>query len=500
MMEDAISNVSHENLALMQNKNEVLKYFEIQSDNKHELISNISRGLFPQTEDEFTYGKTLVKLISIAGSMVFNFIILVIRYFLLFIFSRNAGFNQLEALGAVIPTYSILTFGASWSLTQGYGFKSSMYAGTREYRNLGLITNKAVFYSLAVGLVLFSIIFFFGGPFFDFILGNQVAVDKISIMLKYISISTPFQFWLMVSNRYFCAAMTPLPLLIGAVIGLAVEVIALLVLVYSMGLINVGIGLSFTLGTLAVVIYNLLNFIYNNPNPEAIVPFKLNETFDGLWRFIVYSMPIGLIVFFSMISLDLFPFLALMVNETVFASFGVIENIFLMTYEFGEAMALSTNIQLNIAKATNNIKYIKTILLASMTIIGSYLLLVSFLLLFFYQDLLSLYTTVSEVITFLSQIQVYFILCQIMLTLHSTLSESISSLGHVYYPLITLFSGRYLIAIVLSVILVKTTSLGGISMILAFFVGLVLTNVANIVKLLLILANLEEEAKALKIE
>ena len=472
-MQDELKSIfEEENRNLIQNEKEVIKSLEFEN-------ADLDKKLFES--DEFSFSSTLLKLLKIGGSMVVSFMIMEFRYILLFIFCRNYGLAQLEALAAVIPFYSTMTIFTSWSSTQGHGFKASEFAAAKEYRNLGLITNKALFFNLSIGLLMFIVIFFVGGPLFSLILNNPEADEKINTIFKFISIGTPFQFWQMVSNRYFCATMKPIPLLIGSIIGLITQVLFLLIFVHFMDLPEFGVGMAFSLGTLALVGFNIYNFIYMNPNPEAVVVFRFDETLDNIMEFIWYSIPLGLIVFLSMISLDLMPFLSLIAGQEAFAAYGAIEAILIITYTFGEAMALSNNVQLNFAKATKNFKYINTILLGTLTILSVYVLVLSIILIFLFEEIVSLFTSITSVIDIIVQMKVVFIFCQIMMTFHSTLSESISSLGNNIFPLSSLFIGRYVIVICFSFFLYHVCNLGASSVLIALLIGLTSTNIVNAV-------------------
>jgi Na+-driven multidrug efflux pump len=493
MLDDMESYLSLENKALKDNKKEVIQSLEVQNQFR-------GQEVVLMTTEECSFRATFKKIIVMGGSMLVAMMLLVIRYFMLFLFSRSYGIAQLEALGAVIPAYSIMTIGTSWSSTQGYGFKSAEYAARKEFRNLGLVTNKSILYNLSIGCLMFVILFFFGGMIFSKILDNPLAVQKVDVIFKFISIGTPLQFWQMVSNRYFCATNKPLPLLIGSIIGFIVQILSLLFFVTYLGHVDAGIGLSFSLATASIVLFNVINYIYYNPNPSAVVTFRWDETLDGFWDFIVYSAPVGLIVFLSMISLDLMPFLSLIVSDTTFACYGVIESIFMLTYIFGEAIALANNVQLNFAKGTKNFKYMYTILYASLSILGIYIVLSSTLLLIFFRQFLSLYTTDSTVVRIISGMKPMFIISQAMLTLHSTMSESISSLGHVYYPIYTLFGGRYILVIVLTFAFAKSAHLGADSVITALMIGLTLTNIANVIYLFYAVKLVEKGEIELKIE
>lgn len=493
MLDEIKSFIKLEADAVSENKNEVKHSLELELKNKNNLNHLINI-------EDCTFWRTVLKLLKIGGAMIISYFLAITRYFMLFLFCRNSGIAQLEALGSVIPAFSILTFGISWSCTQGYGFRSSQLAASKEWRNLGILTNQALVYNLTVGMIMFFLLFFGGGPFFSLVLTNKEAVEKVDIIFKYISISTPFQFWQMVSNRYYVAAFTPFPLLLGSILGFIVQIISLLIFVTWLELPDIGVGLSYSFGTISLVIFNVLNFIYCNPNPQAIVNFNWRETLDGLGELIIYSIPLGMIVFLSMISLDLFPFLGIIISDETFAAYGVIESVLVLTYVFGETMALSCNVQLNFAKATRNYSYIKTILWGNIFILLIYVGFTTILLLSVFDIFIKLYTTVQEVVDMIIGIKIIFILCQILLVFHSTFSESLSSLGHVYYPIITLFIGRYFLVVGLTFFLVNFTDFGYKSVIISLFFGLVFTSVANAIKIILVVKEVENTKEDLKLE
>lgn len=492
-MDEMKSMIQVEEDAISDNKNEVKHSLELELKNKNNLNHLINI-------EDCTFWRTTIKLIKIGGAMVVNYTLAVLRTFMLFLFCRNSGIAQLEALGAVIPAYSILTIGIARSFTQGYGFRSSQYAASKEWRNLGILTNQAILLNLIVGMFMCFLLFFGGGPVFGLVLSNEEAVDKVDKLFKYMSIGTPFQFWQMVSIRYYLSAFTPFPLIMGGVIGFVVQLISLLIFVTWLELPDIGVGLSFSLGTIALVIFNILNFIYCNPNPQAIVNFNWKETLDGFGEFVLYSIPLGIIVFFSMISIDLFPFLGILISDETFAAYGVIESVILITYGFGATMAMSCNIQLNIVKATKNFRYIKTILLANLFILTVYLCFTTILLLTIYETFIKLYTTVQEVVDMIKGIKIFFILSQILLVYHSTLSESLSNLNYTLYTIITLFLGRYILLVVLTLILVYYTEFGYKSVMISMFIAALATNIANSIKLWQAVKEAEEYRENLKIE
>jgi len=433
----------------------------------------------------------LYSIFYLSAMMYINFILLFIRYFLLYFFLRKENINVLEAVGACIPSYQIITVAVFWAFSQGFSFKAAQFYSVKEYRNLGQILYKALLFNIAIGLVLFVILFFFGSMIFSTFLNNQDALEKLNLLIKALAIGTPFHACEMITSRYYSVTNDMSKPVIGSIIGLAVQIVLQLVLVSWFGLVEIGTGLSFSIGTISNVCFGTYCFFYKNPIPEVIIPFSFDEVYQGFWNFIQYSLPLGLLALVIILSVELMQFLALAISEYAFTCYAIIYNIFMLVIMYVESLTLSNNIHMNYAIANKRFDSLYTTLNATLLLVAAYLVLVLLVLLFFFEQIVTLYTFDSDVLRSLVSLKFWVILVIIFFFGNSLFAEGLSVLGSYMFPIVTTIVMRYIFYIALSLVLSQYFGLE--TVLISNLVCLVLCNIFNGVYFLYLMNDLNRD-------
>ena len=342
-------------------------------------------------------------------------------------------------------------------------------------------------FNFFVGMFWFLFLFCFGQLIFKGTASNEQVYDDIGVLFRLISISTPFQYFQLVTNRFFLIVNYPLPIIIGAIIGIVVEVVFMCIFCLGMGWISGGIALSYSLSQISVVVFNMTMYLFFNPCKESIIAFNFKETFDGMWEYIKFSLKVGPILFFNMIVVITIAYIALIVSSEASSVFIVFQTFSTMMYIFGTCTSQANNIEINRALGRKKLKPLWKIFLASLTVDGLFLVLAVVLTSTLYSKIMSAYTTETDILMGLESIKVYLISNIVICVTISVFSEGLSSLNHVLFPTINLFLSRFVIFIGLSIILAKTTDLGLISIALSFTIGSAVNLLANSIKMIFVL-------------
>lgn len=423
------------------------------------------------TVDEYSYKSTIFKIFKIGGSIIFAQLLGLIRYTLLYVFSRQYGLAVLTAVSTVTSLFSIITFGISWAFSQGYGFKASEYAGAQEYSKLGRLTNKAMFINIVIGTVLAILLAFCSKSIFSAFITDAETLSNIQSIFSSISLCTPLQFIQMVQLRYFLAIGYTSPLIIAAICGTIGELIALFIIVQLIGSVSFGLGLSFAIGQGVLVGYNAYVFFFNNPSPASRLPWDIKDITNGMWNFVKYTIPLFTLIFLTYISYDLVPFLAFTISESAFATYGLIFTMLSFAIIFAEAIAAANNVLLNKAIGQKIEGYFFKIIYSTGIIILIYLLITIPIFIGTYHHLVGFFTTVEKAKTEAYSLKFWFIIAQTLLCFHPFISESITALGDEYFPIYTLIAGRFIFSVGLTLLMTKVWSLGVSSILISFSIG-----------------------------
>lgn len=437
--------------------------------------------------ESYSFKNLIISILVIGGSIIFAQVASLIRYSMLFIFVRKDGIEEVAAVSTVTSVYSIITFGTSWALTQGYGFKCSEYFAAKEYIKLGRLTNKAYFLNLVIGVFLGLFLALTIAPIFSLLIDDAKTIKNIDILYKILALSTPFQFLQMVLTRYYLAINNTIALVISVIFSVIVQLVFSFILVNGFGWVSSGIATSFVLGTLACSLYLEISYRYFNPYPDMLLPFDFSDIKKGFWAFIKYSFPLFILLFLTSISFDFLPFLTFLISKEAYPVYGVILNLLSFSYIFAEAIAAGNNVLLNKAIGEKVQQYFLKIIMSTVLIITIYLIIAFFVLLFFYNVLISAFTTVESVKQDTSDMKFWFMICLIVFSYQALIAESLTAMGDENFPIITLIIGRFLLTAGFSVLFAKGFKWGNNSVIIALNIGQLMVLVANIFRLYYIL-------------
>ena len=433
--------------------------------------------------------------LKIAGSVLVSQIILNVRYFLLFIFSRNQPLSVTTAVSTVTSIYQILTFGTSWSFTQNFGFEVAHAIGSKNHFLTGKLTNQSFVLSFILGTFLSTLMIFGARPFFSNFIEDIDTLNVIESIFKWLSISTPFQFVQHIQVRYFSAIKHKKPLIVGSLLCVLIQMFFMMIFFYN-NLINIGLSLSFGLGTIFNVTYNFYHYLYKNPEPKNLLKFKISHVTDDLFNFLKRTVPIFLLMFLTFISYDLIPFFSFIISETAFAIYGVIVSLLAFSFVFSESIAVATNILICRSIGIGELSNFKKIINFSILINTIYVVIVSAVLIGYYESLINLLTEVEIIRIEAYKMKEILIFSNIMFSFHGLLSESLSALKNEVFALKTLLIGRFISGFILCYVIIKYVCIYEIfkpilysSVLIGMTLGQTLINIINYIKLKSVITN-----------
>jgi Na+-driven multidrug efflux pump len=434
-----------------------------------------------------SYFDLFTRLSKIAVSICYSMIIMDLRVTSLYIFTKEYGIDVVEALSSLIGVYVIMVFGFSWAFNQGYGFLSAQHASNKNYTEIGHLTNKAFFINVVLGCIFSFIMFFFMGPIFSSVLTNANSIRHLDVIFKALSLGVPLHLMQTVLLRYFCAVDHTGTLIYASTFAFITQLVSLFITVYLMKWVDVGIGLSFTLGNFAMFLTNFYIYLYKNPHPEVLIPFKLSEVLEGLWSYIQYSVGPALLIFLTLLSYQIVPFLAIMLGDTIFSTYGILQTILNLSYMFTEALAAASNILVNYAIGERNMKKLIRILVSCGILITIYTIIISVLLIFFDYELYGIFTNVTSIRVIAHSLKVYFIVVSLFIAYHSFILETLTALGEKLFPIYSVLFGRYLVIIGFSLLFIKYFDMGAKSIFISIIIGQGIIIIANTIYIYAIL-------------
>lgn len=435
-------------------------------------------------DEKYGFSSVSLQIISLGGSLLFAQLIHSLRYLILFYFTRDYGLSQVAALTAVTTLISITSFGMSWALSQGYGFKSSELYGAKNYHELGRVTNKALFLNICAGIILGIILAFSGEPIFSLLVDDKEALRRINILFKLVSISIPFQFGIMVRCRYFLSIGYLLPLYISLSASILVEIICLAITLKGFAWLSYGEGFSFVIGTLSVCVWLEIIYLYKNPIPEVVVEISFSDIFDNFCTFFKFSLPLFILIFLTSISYELMSFLALLFGEESYSTYGVIGNLIGLSFIFSESVAGANNILINQALGEGNRFAFKRILRTSFILITIFVVFTTLIFILLYKNIILLFTKDPAVENLCQSLLFWVLVNNALLSFHAIIAETITAIGDENFPIYTMLGGRYIITVGMTFLLYSTTNIGLSIVLISSSIGQMTTIVINIFKLL----------------
>jgi len=254
------------------------------------------------------------------------------------------------------------------------------------------------------------------------------------------------------------------------------------------------------MGNLVMFLTNLYVYLYKNPHPEVLVPIKLSCIIDGLWEYIKYSLGPALLIFLSILSIQIIPFLAILLGDKVFSTYSILQTILNMSYMFTEPIAAANNILINYAIGERNMKKVIKILYACFILITIYSLFISILLLLWDYELYGIFTNVDSVKHIAHSLKAYFIVVSFFVAYHCFILESLTALGEKAFPIYSVLIGRYALTIGLGLIFIKSVGMGAKSIFISMIIGQGVIIIANGVYMFIVLNTKDIEELALNNE
>lgn len=465
-------------------KDKTYKYFNqhLFRNSIHIDVEDITKTVLTRmkiAKDLPSYLNISSQIIRIGFAIMFSMIITDARQLLLLVFSKNYGISMIEALSSFTTVYNILVFGLAWALSQGYGFIAAQYASSKDYVSLGKLTNKVLFINFFLGIMFGLFSFFLLAPIFATILSNPEAIKHINYLWKYFSIGITPHMLQVVLLRYFCAVEKNSTLIYASVVSLVTQVIFMLIFILGFNDIDLGVGLSFSLGNYGLLATNLIIYLKYNPYPEVLIKPTFKDIFEGMLSYILYALGPGSIIFLNIFSYQISTLLATIQSDKVYATMGLLQNALNFTFLINEAVTSAGNVLINFSIGEKNKKKLVKSFLITFIFIFMYTFVVCILLVFFNYNIYSIFTNSYTVLNEAKKLNKLFVILFFLFAFHNLLSETLTALGEKLIPNLTTILGRYIIVIGLSLILIKVFNYGDSSIYLASIVAQIIITALN---------------------
>lgn len=447
------------------------KIDEIQlNDAKNIKIKNLSNKSDDIEDENYSYKNLFFAILKQMIVLTLIMAISSVRRMILLVFSRNQELSLIKAVSTIIPLYTVFNNGITWACSQYLGYIGSYYYGKKEYRNLGLATNKTILYNLVISIIVVISFFFIIPIIFTNFFEDPETVSDIDSLSKMMSLAIPLQFIQFIMNMYFFSTKFINHLPYSQIIGLVVQILLQVIIILGFGNHLVGIGVSNGMGQLFVVLFNLYYYIFNNPNKETYVPFNYLETIDNFENYVKASFPIGLIIFLNFISNELLQFMSILLGETIFTCYSILTIFNSLVQTINKSLSTTNNFELNRALGANKYKYYKRILLTSLIIVTAYSIVFSIIVCIFFESIMSLFTTNLEILDTIIQFRFVYSLLFFTDSFIFYFGESLTCFKNNRVPLMNLLIFRYFGTIVLGLCFFYF-SVGAISFMLSFLIN-----------------------------
>lgn len=430
------------------------------------------------SNENYSYVNLGISISKQLGVIVLNQAIASIRFLLLFVFSRDKEKAFLMGVAAIIPLYSIFANNVPWATVQYMGFLVSYYFGKGEPKNIGLIINKSLLYNLIISIIILLTFFFILPPILSNIFTNEETISVIYKVSRLMSIALPFQFLQFILKFYFLSIKQLAHLLYPQLLAFILQIILQCIIILGYNNHILGVGISYGMGQLLVVLYNSYFFFYKNNNSKSVIKFKFSETFDGFFDYILKAFPIGLIVFLNFISIELLQFLSILDGANTFTAYSILTNFFSLLQTFNKSLSVANNMEINRAKGQNRYQFYKRIIFVSLFIVTTYSLIISIVLGFGLKSFMSLYTSNVTILNIVGSLRVLFVFMFFTNSYIFLFSESLSCFGNAEIPLLNLLIFRFIGTISLAFIFYYS-SVGVISFMLSFVINNVFLVICN---------------------
>lgn len=446
--------------------------------------------------DSFTYLDIAIIIVKQSLILIISFLIAVLRFTVLFIFSKSLGNDFLTALAIMLPIFSMLQIQFPWATTQYYGYIASKYYSQNSFRNIGLITNKIIVMNISIAIILTICFYTIIPVLLATFLETEKSIEYMYTLSRYLGISLVFQYWQFILMIYFLSVEYFYHLPIAVTSGFVVQIIGQLILIVALKQDFIGIGVAYALGNITSLSINTYFFFFKNKY-DVVIPIKIDETFDNLFsEFIPYSLKVGIIVFLNYISLEIVPTMSLIFNSVPeFTTIGILQNLFLVLNSFHDSIATSNNFLLNRCIGKNKYKLFKSVLLVSTGIIT--LLTITFIAILWplLENIISIYTNDATILENVTKLKFSFILMLFTSSYISFLNECLAVFEDYNLPIINIIVFRYFGTILVAYLAHTYWNWGINSLFYSFSINNVFILVINYFRLISVLSAFSDRIK-----
>lgn len=443
---------------------------EIISTHKELIITKDIKNINTENEN-FSHWNIAISISKQMSVLVIHMIFQALRFLLLFVFSREKGKNFLAGVSSVIPLYFIFSTGVPWATVQYMAYRVGYYFGKGEPRNLGLAVNKALLYNLIISIIITLSFIFIVPLIFSKFFHVQETIDVIYKISRLMSISIPTQYLQCIMINYFLAIKQLSHIPYAHIIALAIQIILQCIIILGFNDHIVGVAISFTIAQLFVVSYHYYFFVFRNNYEKSSVKFNFAETIDGFLNYVEKAVPVGLIVFLNLISIDLLQFLSIADGQYTFTAYSILTNLFSLLQTFNKSLSTANNNEINRSIGQNKFQYYKRIIFVSLILVTIYSLVISIVLEIFLVKIMSIYTNDDKILGIINSLRTTYVFMFLSNSYIFMLGESLACFGNSKIPLLNLLIFRFIGTISLAFLFYYVFSFGLISFMLSFVIN-----------------------------
>lgn len=418
----------------------------------------------------------------IALDLIIIMAVLLARDLIIFAFCRKLGFQIVGAVTAITVIYDMFMAIIPNALTTYFLIAGSEMIATDDFKKFKKLfnqTNVILLFFSAFMIIIFNLVL----PFvFKALLSDEdiEVADNIAILLNYMSISIPFFYLFFSYFKLYMMLQSSYILLVSCIISLGFQIGYLFLMIKHFNLPIIGAGSSFTIGSIIQIAVIQIHFYVMKPFPDLIGnPFEdiFDDDFiDVFWNTIQFGSSSFLLYF----PFDALPYLGFLISDRAYTALNMNYVLLFIFVVITESYAIPTTIFLNFCLAKKDYINIKRVYKVSAIIIGSYLIILSIILIFTFDKMLALFSSDDTLVAYASTQKWNLIVAFILSAVIVYTNEAILSLGFPIFSIITIFVGRYIICFGLAAILVKVAHFGLSSVILAYNIGNALTIFVNL--------------------
>lgn len=477
--------VNEEKLSMIESDNSMLKSLE-----KFNKINLNIESKNDEIIELFDYKEKTFKIISESLIVLLCHLSYMIVTMLIVSFSKPGGrvvFTSIFTAGGIYLTF----FLTANSFSLGYGILVARYYSAKEFRNLSLVTGKAMLIAYSLGIFLFVIMNIFCELIIRLILSEEETILKTIIALRILSVSIivwiPYDYYF----RYFSGTENFKYYLISTLISDVILIISLLISSYALHSYLVGIVISYDLFTISVFIGGIIIYYHFNP-VERTNNLTFLEITDNISEYMIYSVIIGATVVLSYLSNEIIPIIASIIDDDAVGLYYVVVNLIYIFTSFSEAISYMGTIELNHFIGVKNFKDLKKIVLITFLLISGLVLIIMILLIIFFKEIISIYTADQKLIERIHTIKYQVIFSIIMNLYQLFFVETLCSLNDSRTPFLLTLINRYFLFVGLSYIFKYYTNMEFSSIANSLLISSIIESISNGLVLVYRIKNVEK--------